>query len=151
MMENIVVYRSAKHKELSEQMSAWWSAQTDFKTKKELAGFLKVHRDTIGEYFSGKSTPMPDIATRLYELTNIACLKPDVGSTSSAEIPPESSAASPITQKGERRGERAVVISLRRTSCPFCAHEISALSSCGYCGQHFVWASLPLDEPSKLD
>ena len=64
-------HHSTEHKELSEQLDSWWRTQTDFKAKKALAGFLKVHPDTIGDYFSGKNFPRPDIANRLYELTNI--------------------------------------------------------------------------------
>ena len=153
---------SGKHKELSEQLAAWWCAQTDFKTKKALAGFLKVHPDTLGEYFSGKSFPRWDIACRLFELTNIECLRPEVdGSAAPSDLlkaephlgkSPETMAGQlpgnlhPI---GDRYAERSVVISLQRTSCPFCAHEIYALRSCGYCGQHFVWANVPLEHDDQ--
>ena len=77
---------SAKHKELSEQLGTWWRTQTDFKTKKDLAGLLRVHSDTLGEYFSGRSFPRWDIACRLFELTDIECLRPDVGGNSSLEM-----------------------------------------------------------------
>ncbi len=184
-------YRSEKHKELSEQLTTWWRKQTDFKTKKALAGLLKVHPDTLGDYFSGRKFPKSDIANRLYELTDIKCLKPDAGSNSSSEIVPQESSAtlllphpsgvaasieepkelditgppgplqeechsgkSPgvmarqlprkLPQKGWRHGERSVVISLQRTSCPFCTHDIARFCSCVYCGQHFVWANMPL-------
>lgn len=149
---------SAKHKELSKQLANWWSTQTDFKTKKALAGFLKVHPVTLAEYFSGRSFPRCDIANRLWELANIECLKPEVGvSTAPPDLPKEEPHLGQSTEamagqlpeklhpKGGRYGERSVVISLQRTSCPFCAHEISVLRSCGYCGQHFVWANVPLE------
>ena len=83
----------AKHEELSEQLTSWWRTQTDFKTKKALAGFLRVHPDTLGEYFSGKSFPRSDIANRLCELTNIECLKSDVDGNSSTEMASQESAA----------------------------------------------------------
>ena len=149
---------TAKHKELSEQLTTWWSTQTDFKVKKTLAGFLKVHPDTLGDYFSGKNFPRWDIANRLFELTNIECLKPDAGTSTT---PPEllkgeyHAGESPeviagqlpgkVHLQGGRYGERSIVISLQRTSCPFCEHEISALRSCAYCGQHFVKANVPLE------
>jgi hypothetical protein len=180
---------SGKHKELSEQLNAWWTTQTDFKTKKALAGFLKVHPDTLGEYFSGKSFPRWDIANRLFELTNIEYLSPDVGGDSSVHMVPQESpdAAASIEapqesdsiagppghpqekshfgkalavkagqpsgvalEKGGRHGERSVVISLQRTSCPFCKHDIAKFYSCAYCGQHFVWANVPLEDSEPV-
>lgn len=194
-------YHSAKHKELSEQLAAWWRTQTDFKTKKALAGSLKVHPDTLGDYFSGRKFPRSDIASRLYELTNIECLKrlePDVDSSSPSEIVPQEPSVAPLLphlpgvaasieepqesgimessdrlreehhlakgpemiarqlpgelpQKGGRHGERSVVISLQRTSCPFCAHDIAKFRNCAYCGQHFVWANVPLERNKHDD
>ena len=190
-------YRSEKHQELSEQLTTWWRKQTDFKTKKELAGLLKVHPDTLGDYFSGRKFPNPDIASRLYELTNIKCLKPDAGSNSSSEMIQQKSSASSLLphspgvtasikepqqlhvtgpsgplkeerhsgkspgviarqpprelpQKGGRRGERSVVISLQRTSCPFCAHDIARFRIFIYCGQEFVWANVPLEHGEPM-
>lgn len=150
---------SAKHTELSEQLANWWRMQADFKTKKALAGFLKVHPDTVGEYFSGKSFPRWDVANRLFELTNIQSLKPDADVSAAPDIPkeeaalsgkgPEAMAGQPPERpypKGGRYAERAVVISLQRTSCPFCSNEITRFCSCPYCGQHFVWANVPLED-----
>ena len=182
---------STKHKELSEQLATWWRTQTDFKTKKALAGFLKVHPDTLGVYFSGKKFPRWDIAYSLFELTGIECLKTEIGSNSSSGVPQGPPAALLLThpsgiaasneespesdnhgaiastkeeshsekspeviegqltgglQKGERHGAKSVVISLQRTSCPFCEHNITMFRSCAYCGQHFVWANVPLED-----
>lgn len=182
-------YHSSKHKELSEQLTSWWSAQADFKTKRELADALKVHPDTLGDYFSGRKFPKPDIANRLCELTNIACLEPRSGPnllsgktlqessiilplppaadiTSSIEKLPERDVAGPSEEgfhsgeipkvmvgktrrespkKGERYEEISIVISLQRTNCPFCAHDIDRFRGCVYCGQHFAWASVPIE------
>ena len=174
---------SAKHKELSEQLATWWRTQTDFKTKKALAGFLKVHPDTLGEYFSGRKFPRSDIANRLCELTNIGCLKNNFDSDSSSEMVPQKSSPRPMLahppgaaasmgespesditshlaktpeviarqptrefpQEEGRHGERSVVISLQRASCPFCGHDITRFRRCAYCGQDFVWANVPLE------
>jgi transcriptional regulator with XRE-family HTH domain len=137
-----------KRKELPEQLSTWWSTQTRFVTKKELAGCLNIHRDSIGDYFSGKRFPKPDIAIRLYELTNIPCLKPDDYNV--ARVESQESIAEPLPlEKGWRQEERAIVISLKRTECPFCSHGLSELRVCGYCGQRFVRANVPLNESSK--
>ena len=187
----------AKHEELSEQLTSWWRTQIDFKTKKALAGFLRVHPDTLGEYFSGKSFPRSDIANRLYELTNIECLKSDVGGNSSTEMVSQESPAAPLLPhppdiaasreepqesvttgpsghlqeeshhgkspevitkqqlrglppKGGRHEERSVVMSLQRTRCPFCAHDIVRFRSCAYCGQQFVWANVPLENSEPM-
>lgn len=159
-------HHSSKHKELSEQLTGWWHAQTDFKTKMELAAFLRVHRDTLGDYSHGRQFPKSDIANRLYELTRIPCLRPRSGATSPEDSPePDISNApglpkdkynsrkslkaksgqpSSEVKEGERHGERPVVISLQRTSCPFCMRDVSKFRSCGYCGQSFVWANVPL-------
>ncbi|MBE0480836.1 MAG: hypothetical protein IBX68_07640 [Dehalococcoidia bacterium] len=191
-VENIVKYRSEKHKELSAQLATWWGTQTDFETKKMLADFLKVHPDTIGDYLSGRKFPGSGIANRLWQLTKIECLTPNVSSDAPADRAPQepspalllspspgvaASIAEPqelditvpseppkeegnlgkrpemtgeqlpmaIPPKGGRHGERAVVISLERTSCPFCAHDIHRFRSCVHCGQLFVWANIALD------
>ncbi len=89
-------YHSSKHKELSEQLTMWWSTQTDFKTKRGLADFLKVHPDTLGDYFSGRIFPKSDIANRLYELTNVACLKPHSGADPLSEMAPQESPSMPL-------------------------------------------------------
>ena len=143
-------HHSAKHEELSEELTTWWRMQTEFKTKKVLAGFLKVHPDTLGEYFSGRKFPRSDIANRLGELTNIGCLKHDFDSDLSSEMVPhpEVIARQPtreLPQEGGRHGERSVVISLQRVSCPFCEHDITRFRRCAYCGQEFVWANVPLE------
>jgi len=196
-VEDIVEHHPAKHKELSEQLATWWRMQTDFKTKKALAGFLKVHPDTLGDYFAGRKFPRSDIANRLCELTNIRCLKRDFNSDPSSEMVsqessprpmlphppgvaasigepqesditwpsdrlkeelhlgkiPESIARQPtreLPREGGRHGERSVVISLQRTSCPFCGHDIARFRRCAYCGQDFVWANVPLESEKPV-
>ncbi len=49
-------------------------------------------------------------------------------------------------EKGERYEERSVVVSLLRTTCPFCEHDVDRFRNCAYCGQQFVWANVPLDK-----
>lgn len=182
---------STKHKELSDQLVSWWRAQTDYKTKKEMATYLSVHPDSLGEYFSGRKFPRSDIASRLYDLTKIPCLSPHSGAASLSEmvkqdsslpvpvfLPPPiiatSSKNSPEpdfsnapglsenkyssgksleakpgqpsskVKNGERYGERSVVISFQRTTCPLCMKDISRFYHCGNCGQNFVWANVPV-------
>jgi len=143
-------HHSAKHEELSKELTSWWRTQTEFKTKKALADFLKVHPDTLGDYFAGRRFPRSDIANRLGGLTNIGCLKHDFDSDLSSEVVPhpEVIARQPTRElppKGWRNGERSVVISLQRAICPFCGHDITRFRRCAYCGQEFVWANVPLE------
>lgn len=140
----------AKHEELSEKLTTWWRMQTDFKTKKSLAGFLKVHPDTLGEYFSGRTFPRSDIANRLGTLTSIECLRNDFDGDLSSDVGPNpevtvKQSTRELPQEGERHGEKSVVISLQRASCPFCGHDITRFRRCFYCGQDFVWANVALE------
>jgi hypothetical protein len=154
-LENTLEHHSAKHEELSEELTTWWRMQTEFETKKALAAFLKVHPDTVGEYFSGRTFPRSDIANRLGTLTDIRCVKNDFDSDLSSEMVqhPGVIAKQPtreLPQEGGRHGERSVVISTQRASCPFCGHDITRFRRCAYCGQDFVWANVPLEsEKSK--
>jgi hypothetical protein len=139
----------AKHEELSEQLTSWWQTQTDFKTKKDLAGFLGVHPDTLGDYFSGRKFPRSDIADRLSRLTYIGCLRPEPDNFSLLEVATEQPEMG-LPPEGGRHGERSVVISLERTTCPFCVHDIVRFRSCAHCGQHFVWANIPLENDGPM-
>jgi hypothetical protein len=145
-----VEYHSVKHKELLEELTTWWSIQTRFKTKKALAAFLGVHPDTVGDYFSGRRFPRSDIASRLGKLTDIGCLQHNPDSNLSPEMmpSPEVTVRQPTKEtprEAWRHGERSVVISLQRRSCPFCEHDITRFRRCAYCGQEFVWANVPLE------
>ncbi len=156
----------SKYKELSEQLAAWWRTQKGYATKRALAGSLKVHPDTLGDYFSGRKFPRPDIAVRLYELSHLECLRPEPAASRSNTVStgPEPAAAvvtreEPLPaeaaesalppgethRKRQRYQERAAIISLQRTTCPFCAHDITKYANCGYCQQHFVWANIPIE------
>ena len=70
----------------------------------------------------------------------------------SGEIPEVQDRQIPNEFSGEQRRykERAVIISLERTSCPFCAHDIAQFRSCVYCGQQFVWANVPVEHDEPL-
>jgi hypothetical protein len=134
-----------KTKKLSEELSSWWSEQTQFKTKKALATFLEVHPDTVGDYFSGRRFPRTDIATRLCEITNIKWLKNHSGKGLPSEIIThdelnKEEPTSDLTMEGCRQRNRSIIISLQRKNCPFCNHTLTRFSLCAYCGQNFVWA-----------
>ena len=154
-------YYSSRHKTLSEELTSWWQGQADFKTKRALAESLKVHPDTIGNYFSGRKFPKGDVARRLWEITKIACLEHGTVSESSLSVAPlpsqdfHSKNGSEVMQrkalreafkKGDRYTERSIVVSLQRISCPLCGHIIRVFRSCANCGQHFTWANVPLEQ-----
>ncbi len=50
-----------------------------------------------------------------------------------------------LLKRGERYGEKPVVVSLIRTKCPFCQHDVDRFRNCVYCGQHLVWAIIPME------
>lgn len=169
--------QSARHVQLAQQLNSWWNSQSDYKTKKEFAAVLKVHPDTLGDYFSGRKFPKSDIAVRLCQLTDLPCLraapqpvqashespviveplrsvipKPFEEKPAEAELqaPIESQVPSgvpPVTlkPKAEPVKRPPMVISLQRTACPSCGNNISQFANCTGCGQHFIWANLPLE------
>ena len=53
-------------------------------------------------------------------------------------------------KEGERYQERSVVVSLHRTKCPFCEHDVDRFRNCVYCGQHFVRANIPMEHDERL-
>ena len=138
---------SLRHRILSEQLNHWWGKQDEFKTRKAMADVLKVHPDTLGDYFRGRRFPNEEIASRLWQFTSIECLEPGIArdqcSTTSAEEGYLKGPRRPL-EKGQRGGERSVIVSLHRTDCPFCGHAIKEFRDCLHCGQHFVWANLPM-------
>jgi hypothetical protein len=113
--------------ELSEQLTNWWSTQTDFQTKKELAGFLKVHPDTLGDYFSGRKFPRSDIADRLGNLTNIKCLKPEAGNYSPDEVvPPEPPIVTALTEGPQEPSMTKTAGDLQDEPYPEKSQEVTA-------------------------
>lgn len=146
---------STKYEELSRELTTWWRMQTEFKTKKAMAAFLKVHPDTLSEYFSGRTFPRSDTANRLGTLTDIRCLKNDFDSGLSSDVVPNPEVivkqpTRELPQEGGRHGEKSVVISLQRASCPFCGHDITRFRRCPYCGQDFVWANVSLESGEPI-
>ena len=105
------------------------------------ASTTPLHPQPPGVAASIEEPQESDIIESSGQLEEDARLKSEAIST---QVPSE------LPQKGGRRGERSVVISLQRTSCPFCSHQISALRSCGYCGQQFAWANVPLEHGQPM-
>jgi len=90
-------------------------------SKKQLALELGISINTLGKWW-GRREPSPEYATKILQLLR--------------ELP----------KKGERYEDRSVVVLLLRAICPFCEHDVYEFRNCAYCGQHFVWANVPLDK-----
>ncbi len=62
--------------EFSRQLREWWISQDKWRLKRDLAGSLNIHPDTLGDYFGGRSFPTnPVIISGLYEETHLSSLR----------------------------------------------------------------------------
>ena len=94
-------------------------------SKKQLALKLGVSINTLQKWW-GNREPSPKYAQRINEL-----LQEDI----------------PTQAEEEGRQEKSVVVSLVRTSCPFCGHAIERFKNCSYCGRYCVWANVSINNP----
>ena len=140
-------------------MSQWsqkldtYLAKTNI-SKKQLALELGISINTLAKWWRDRE-PSPEHATKIRQLLNdkssatmtISCKTP---TSPGIEIASDKVAARQLPKKSPKRGERdedrSVVISLLRTTCPFCKHTIGRFQNCAYCGQHFVWANVLMDK-----
>ena len=108
-------------------------------SKKQLALELGISINTLGKWWRGRE-PSPEHATKIRQL-----LHEDTSTTMTIynKYP-----ASPreFLKQGERYEHRTVVVSLLRTTCPFCKHTVDRFQNCAYCGQHLVWANVAIDK-----
>lgn len=93
-------------------------------SKKQLALKLGISINTLGKWWRSRE-PSAEHANRIRNLL-------DEGVS--------------IQKQQERQEERAVIVSILRTTCPFCEKAIENFRSCAYCGQDFVWANVPVKE-----
>ena len=143
-------------------------------SKKQLALELDISINTVEKWW-GRREPSPEHATKILQLldegTPVTMTISDKNSTSlvretdivgkvtesnreaadlAAGLASEEVVARQLPrelpEKGERYEDRSVVVSLLRATCPFCEHYIDRFRNCVYCGQHFVWANVPLDK-----
>ena len=108
--------------------------------KKQLASELGVSINTLQKWW-GNRDPSQEHAVKIQDLLDncISDTKPKAKNGLD-------SAESQILKQGERAKERAAVVSLRRNKCPLCNSPVAQFKQCEYCGQHFVWANIPLNE-----
>ncbi len=125
-------------------------------SKKQLALELGISINTLEKWW-GRREPSPEHATKirqlLHEDTSTMITVSDENSASTGretdsdevmarQLPRE------FPKQGERYEYRSAVVSLLRTTCPFCEHAVNRFQNCTYCEQHFVWANVPVDKSS---
>ncbi len=140
-------------------MSQWsqkldaYLATTKF-SKKRLALELGISINTLGKWW-GRREPSPEHATKirqlLHENDSTTMTASDINSASPAretdsDVVVTRRLPRKFTKKGDRYEDKTVVVSLLRTTCPFCKHAVDRFQNCAYCGQHFVWANVPVDK-----
>jgi transcriptional regulator with XRE-family HTH domain len=123
-------------------------------SKKQLALELGISINTLEKWW-GRREPSPEHATKIRQLLH--------ENTSTTMTISDKNSASPIretdsdeavvrqlprefSKQGGRYEDRSAVVSLLRTTCPFCEHAVDRFHNCAYCGQHFVWANVPMDK-----
>jgi len=110
-------------------------------SKKQIASELGISINTLQKWW-GRREPSPEHATKIQQLLgenpSTTMPIPDKKSVSPMQVPQE------FPKQGERDKYRSVVVSLLRKTCLFCGHAVNRSQNCAYCGQHFVWASIPL-------
>ena len=123
-------------------------------SRNQLALELGISINTLKKWW-GHREPSPEHATKIRQLlhedtpTMITVSDDDSASTKSetdsnevvaGQLPRE------LPKQGERYEYRSAVVSLLRTTCPFCEHAVNRFQNCAYCEQHFVWANVPVDK-----
>jgi transcriptional regulator with XRE-family HTH domain len=121
-------------------------------SKKQLALELGISINTLEKWW-GRREPSPEHATKirqlLHEDTSTMITVSDENSASTGrEIDSDEVVARQLPREFPKQGERyeyrSAVVSLLRTTCPFCEHAVNRFQNCAYCGQHFVWANVPV-------
>ncbi len=123
-------------------------------SKKQLASELGISINTLAKWWRDREpSPEHEIKIRqlLYENTSATMTISDKNSASPGrETAGDEVATRQLRRKFPKQGEqyedRSVVVSLLRTTCPFCKHAVKIFQNCAYCEQHFVWANVPMDK-----
>jgi len=137
--------------ELSQKLDVYLA--TKELSKRQLALELDISINTLEKWWRNRE-PSAEHATRILQLLQ----EEDSDAVAVSQEGPASPASQtdvpkvvPIhvttgmSKQGKRHEERPAVVSLLRTRCPFCEHAIERFRSCPDCGQHFVWANVPMD------
>ncbi len=140
--------------EWSQKLDAYLS--TKKLSKKQLAVELDISINTLEKWWRARE-PSPEHAAKIRQLldedasTTIA-VADEYPAPPAREAPRPRVVAAPaatgLSKQGKRHEEKPAVVSLLRTTCPFCKRAIDRFRNCAYCGQHFVWANVPVDDSS---
>ena len=117
-------------------------------SKKELASKLGVSINTLQKWW-GSRQPSPEHEVKIQSLLGKDLSDPTTkyeNSLEPVERATEGDVESQLLERGGREKERSVIVSLLRNKCPFCRNTITRFRHCQYCGQHFVWANMPVDK-----
>ena len=121
-------------------------------SKKQLALELGISINTLGKWW-GCREPSPEYAIKIRQLLheNISTTM-TISDNNTASPVRETDSDEVVTRQlprklpkqGKRYEDRSAVVSFLRTTCPFCEHTVNRFQHCTYCGQHFVWANVPV-------
>lgn len=142
--------------ELTQKLDAYLSVNK--MSKRQLAAELGISINTLDKWWRHRE-PSAGHAEKIRQL-----LQQGVSATATASPEaPTAPAVKTATEKvvirqlpkppqnfGKRYEEKSTVVSLLRTTCPFCQKAIEKFRHCTKCGQHFVWANVPVgSKPSQ--
>ena len=123
-------------------------------SKKQLALELGISINTFGKWWRDRE-PSPEHATKIRRLLHENdSTTMSISDNNSASPGRETASDEVVTRQlprefpnqGERYEDRTAIVSLLRTTCPFCEHVVDRFQNCAYCGQHFVWANVLMDK-----
>ena len=123
-------------------------------SKKRLALELGISINTLAKWWRDRK-PSPEHETKIRQLLHENTLTTMTISDENSASPGRETASDEVatrqlprgfSKQGERYEDRSAVVSLLRTTCPFCEHAVKRFQNCTYCGQHFVWANVPVDK-----
>ncbi len=138
-------------------MSQWsqkldaYLAETNI-SKKQLALELGISINTLAKWWRRRE-PSPEHATKIRQLLHENTSTTMTISDKNSASPGRGTASNEVVtrqlprefpKQGEQYEDRSAVVSLLRTTCPFCEHGVDRFKNCVYCGQHFVWANVPV-------
>ena len=123
-------------------------------SKKQLALELGISINTLAKWWRRRE-PSPEHTTKIRQLLHENTSATMNISDKNAASPGRGTASDEVvtrqlprksSKQGERYEDRSAVVSLLRTTCPFCKHAVKRFQNCAYCEQHFVWANIPMDK-----
>jgi transcriptional regulator with XRE-family HTH domain len=138
--------------QLSQKLDAYLSMTKI--SKKQLALKLGISISTLEKWW-GRREPSPKHATKIRQLLDEDTSATITISDKKSASPGRETASYEVVagqlprefpKKGKRYKDRSAVVSLYRTTCPFCEHDVDIFQNCRYCEQHFVWANVPMDK-----